>query len=569
MADVDDDGLLDILGPQFYVTVPGSLIIKGSPDGNDPHGDSLMWFKNPGPAALAADRNLAWERYTIDNWYTSPNPLGKGFMAFPADITNDGQDEIIFTSHNHQDYKPDTRPANIPPTYAQYRVWPSGVYYMSIPEDPYDSANWAPVAIDTGDAYKVDRVGGPYSQGSPGFAAVGDVSGDSLNDLVVAGDGRGAVYYYEADATEGSCIRFTRTALWDNAGSMSADVQLDDIDNDGSLEVMATVFDTSLAKNNSSSSVFIWKRMCQADSECDDGLFCNGVETCIEGSCVAGSSPCIEGQFCDEDNDQCVECLDNLDCSEGYECAEGVCVPVVVDNPPALTSGPFVAVGTWPVLPTSAESPMYLDQNYSVLWTFSDDFASCPGGECTHTAEYQEVGGSWTDIPVTANAANGYAYVTLPVESLKNATTYAFRYSVTDCASQTTQSAVYYFRVAVTDAPPVITSAPFVVANTWPALSTSASSAFVLDQNYNVLWTFSDDYASCSGLCTHRARYRKVGDTAWTWITVSADPTGKQYAYTELPVEGLAAGTYQFYFDVRDCAGQLTKASKVYYFKVE
>ncbi len=65
-----------------------------------------MWFKNPGPAALASDPNMAWERYTIDNWYTSPNPMGKGFLAFPADITNDGIDEIIFTSHNHQEYKP-------------------------------------------------------------------------------------------------------------------------------------------------------------------------------------------------------------------------------------------------------------------------------------------------------------------------------------------------------------------------------------------------------------------------------------------------------------------------------
>ena len=116
---------------------------------------------------------------------------------------------------------------------------------------------------------------------------------------------------------------------------------------------------------------------------------------------------------------------------------------------------------------------MYLDANYGVLWKFSDDYASCPGGACTHAAEYQEVGGSsWTTLPVTANAVKGTALVTLPVESLQNASTYAFRFSVTDCASQTTQSATYYFRVAVTDAPPVITSGPFVAAGTWPALPT-------------------------------------------------------------------------------------------------
>ena len=71
MYDVDDDGLLDVIGPQFFITESGSLTVKGSPDGSDPYGDSLVWFKNPGQAALAADPNYAWERYTIDNWYTS------------------------------------------------------------------------------------------------------------------------------------------------------------------------------------------------------------------------------------------------------------------------------------------------------------------------------------------------------------------------------------------------------------------------------------------------------------------------------------------------------------------
>jgi 5-hydroxyisourate hydrolase-like protein (transthyretin family) len=70
-------------------------------------------------------------------------------------------------------------------------------------------------------------------------------------------------------------------------------------------------------------------------------------------------------------------------------------------------------------------------------------------------------------------------------------------------------------------------------------------------------------------LCTHRARYKKVEDTTWTWLpAVNTDPEGTDFAYAELPVEGLDAGTYQFYFDVRDCAGQRTYAPKIYYFKV-
>jgi len=271
MHDVDDDGLLDVIGPQFFIVNSGSLVVKGPGDQN---GDSLVWFKNPRQAALAADPNYAWERITIDNWYTSPNPIGKGFQVFPADITNDDSDELIVTTHNHQEYVDGER------------IWPAGVYYLTIPDDPFDTANWNPVAIDAGDAYLVDRPGGPYEQGSPGFARVGDISGNGLSDLVVAGDGRGAVYYYEAGAQNETCLNFDRTALWDDPASMPANVQLFDLDGDGGLEIAANVYDTSFAKDNSAGSIFIWKLLPQA------------------------------------------ECAEDSDCSEGYACVEGVCTEV-------------------------------------------------------------------------------------------------------------------------------------------------------------------------------------------------------------------------------------------------
>jgi len=275
--DVDDDGLLDIIGPQFFITTSGSLTIKGSPDGSDPYGDSLVWFRNPGQAALAADPNYVWDRYAIDNWYTSSNPVGKAFQFFPADITNNGTEELIAITHNHQDSVNDER------------IWPSGLYYFEIPADPYDTANWAPITIDAGDAYLIDRPGGPYSQGSPGHTAVGDIMQDGLNDIVVAGDGRGAVYYYEAtEADEGCSLKFKRSALYDDPGSMPAEVKLYDIDGDGELEVLGTVYDTSQAKDSSSASVFIWKMLsqtqCIEDSDCSDGFSCfEGV--CIEDAC--------------------------------------------------------------------------------------------------------------------------------------------------------------------------------------------------------------------------------------------------------------------------------------------
>ncbi len=51
---------------------------------------------------------------------------------------------------------------------------------------------------------------------------------------------------------------------------------------------------------------------CQADLECDDGVFCNGAESCDPASslastrgCVAGVPPCAAGQFCDESEGLC------------------------------------------------------------------------------------------------------------------------------------------------------------------------------------------------------------------------------------------------------------------------
>ncbi|MGB2987382.1 MAG: hypothetical protein WBE26_16065, partial [Phycisphaerae bacterium] len=72
---------------------------------------------------------------------------------------------------------------------------------------------------------------------------------------------------------------------------------------------------------------------CTVDADCDDGLYCNGVETCTGAECVAGTSPCAADEVCDEDNDACVECLADADCDDGLYCngdetcgADGACV---------------------------------------------------------------------------------------------------------------------------------------------------------------------------------------------------------------------------------------------------
>jgi hypothetical protein len=45
---------------------------------------------------------------------------------------------------------------------------------------------------------------------------------------------------------------------------------------------------------------------CDVDADCDDGRFCNGVESCASGTCAPGASPCSAAESCDEGGGRCV-----------------------------------------------------------------------------------------------------------------------------------------------------------------------------------------------------------------------------------------------------------------------
>jgi len=79
---------------------------------------------------------------------------------------------------------------------------------------------------------------------------------------------------------------------------------------------------------------------CSSDAECDDGLYCNGVERCANSTCHAGTSidcsslsdQCNNG-ICDENQDKCIaqpkldgtSCNDGLFCTNPDTCTAGVC----------------------------------------------------------------------------------------------------------------------------------------------------------------------------------------------------------------------------------------------------
>ena len=63
---------------------------------------------------------------------------------------------------------------------------------------------------------------------------------------------------------------------------------------------------------------------CLGDADCDDGLFCDGAESCDDfGDCLTGAAPCPAGLLCDDSNDRCVTpfCNEDTVCDFGEDCA--------------------------------------------------------------------------------------------------------------------------------------------------------------------------------------------------------------------------------------------------------
>lgn len=61
------------------------------------------------------------------------------------------------------------------------------------------------------------------------------------------------------------------------------------------------------------------------DTACDDGVFCDGVESCdAAGGCVPGAAPCPDS-ICDETGRRCVDCTGDADCDDADPCTDDIC----------------------------------------------------------------------------------------------------------------------------------------------------------------------------------------------------------------------------------------------------
>ncbi len=126
---------------------------------------------------------------------------------------------------------------------------------------------------------------------------------------------------------------------------------------------------------------------CNADADCSDGLFCNGVEICIGGACQSGLTPCPDdGLFCtgeegcDEATDACIQggnpCKVSCDeasnaclCSGGEDCDDGLYC-----NGTESCDGQFCLPGTNPCPPSSI-----CDENNDLCAECSND-GDCDDG---------------------------------------------------------------------------------------------------------------------------------------------------------------------------------------------
>ncbi len=95
---------------------------------------------------------------------------------------------------------------------------------------------------------------------------------------------------------------------------------------------------------------------CDQDADCDDGLYCNGLEICSSGQdgiCLPGTPPNCDdldpctNDYCDEENAACryeqIEgcCATAEDCDDGNECTQNVCGPLnTCEYPPAQAGIP-------------------------------------------------------------------------------------------------------------------------------------------------------------------------------------------------------------------------------------
>mgnify|MGYP007032564592 CR=1 FL=1 len=125
------------------------------------------------------------------------------------------------------------------------------------------------------------------------------------------------------DATEGNDDSPSTTATTQGTGSATSGSQGDDDSTTGT----ATHADDTVGGDESTGGdeSSTGEVPCTDPSECDNGIWCDGIEACVEGVCVAGEAPCDDAvactdDVCDEGGRSCTHTPNDGACDNGVYC---------------------------------------------------------------------------------------------------------------------------------------------------------------------------------------------------------------------------------------------------------
>jgi hypothetical protein len=123
------------------------------------------------------------------------------------------------------------------------------------------------------------------------------------------------IYAYSS-STDAKCLDYTPDEENTDLCIPGTEICSDGIDNDCDGDIDCLDSDCTLDPSCFSG--------CLSDSECDDGLYCNGAEICDSGTCIGSTSPCTyfvdycTDVSCNEATDSCESTL--ISCDDGLYC---------------------------------------------------------------------------------------------------------------------------------------------------------------------------------------------------------------------------------------------------------